>query len=69
MTGPKYCLNYESGDYEWIDEDGFSIDRGEFVFNWDNSEYEREKDEEDSFWTDDDEDDDGLFTLLSDDEY
>lgn len=42
----KYVLNYESGDFEWITEDGFSIDRGEFVYNWDDSEYRREEEEE-----------------------
>lgn len=31
----KYCMNYETGDYQWINEDGFSIDRGEYVYNWD----------------------------------
>ena len=20
--GPKWCMNYDSGDYEWIDESG-----------------------------------------------
>ena len=20
--GTKYCMNYDSGEYEWIDEDG-----------------------------------------------
>ena len=25
----KWCLNYDSGEYEHIDKDGFSIDRGE----------------------------------------
>lgn len=53
---PKYCLNYESGDYEWITEDGYSIDRGEYVYNWDDSEYHQEE-EEQSFWGNDDDDD------------
>lgn len=39
----KWCFNYESGEYEYIDRDGFSIDRGEYVFNWDDSEYEQEE--------------------------
>ncbi len=43
---PKYCLNYDSGDYEWIDENGYSIDQGEYVYNWDDSEYRREEEEE-----------------------
>ena len=42
----KWCLNYESGEYEYIDKDGFSIDRGEYVYNWDDSEYLREEEEE-----------------------
>lgn len=42
----KWCLNYDSGEYEHITEDGFSIDRGEYVYNWDDSEYEREREEE-----------------------
>ena len=52
----KWCFNYESGVYEYIDRDGFSIDRGEYVYNWDDSEYEREERERD-LWRDDDEDD------------
>ena len=30
----KWCFNYESGEYEYIEKDGFSIDRGEYVYNW-----------------------------------
>lgn len=46
----KLCFNYDSGEYEYIDKDEFSITQGEYVFNWDNSEYigeesEREKQE------------------------
>ena len=33
----KYAFNYDSG---------FSIDRGECVYNWDDSEYRREEEEE-----------------------
>lgn len=33
----KWCFNYESGEYEYIEKDGFSIDRGEYVYNWDDS--------------------------------
>ena len=39
----KWCYNYESGDYEYIDRDGFSWDRGEYVYNWDDSEYREEE--------------------------
>ncbi len=41
----KWCMNYESGEYENIDRDGFSWDRGEYVLNWDDSEYRREEEE------------------------
>ena len=43
---PKWCFNYESGEYEYIDRNGFSVDRGEYVYNWDDSEYRREEQEE-----------------------
>lgn len=39
----KYTFNYDSGEYEYIERDGFSIDRGEYVYNWDDSEYRREE--------------------------
>ena len=48
--GPKYCMNYDSGEYEWIDEDGYSWDQGEYVFNWDDSNYRNEFDEEEDDW-------------------
>ena len=41
----KYCFNYDSGEYENIERDGFSIDQGEYVYNWDDSEYRREEEE------------------------
>ena len=41
----KWCLNYDSGEYEYIERDGFSLDRGEYVYNWDDSEYRREEEE------------------------
>ena len=50
----KWCFKYESGEYEYIDKDGYSIDRGEYVYNWDDSEYRREEEEEDE---EDEEDD------------
>ena len=46
MIMSKWCYNYDSGEYEYIDKDGFSIDRGEYVYNWDDSEYRREEEEE-----------------------
>ena len=56
----KWCYNYDSGEYEYIDKDGFSIDRGEYVYNWDDSEYrrEREEEEEEGRRRQEDEDDD-----------
>ena len=42
----KYAFDYETGEYEYIEEDGFSIDRGEYTYNWDDSEYWREEEEE-----------------------
>ena len=54
---PKWCFNYESGDYEYIERDGFSIDRGEYVCNWDDSEYRREEEEEEERRRNDEEDD------------
>ncbi len=41
----KYCFNYDSGEYENIERDGFSIDQGEYVYNWDDSEYRLEEEE------------------------
>lgn len=32
-----YAFDYETGEYEYIEEDGFSIDRGEYTYNWDDS--------------------------------
>lgn len=52
---PKYCFNYDSGDYELIDENGFSYDQGDYVYNWDKSAYEEE-----NFFNSDDDDDDDL---------
>ncbi len=58
---PKWCFNYDSGDYECIEKDGFSIDRGEYVYNWDDREYRREEEEERrrslDRWSEDEEDD------------
>ena len=41
-----WCLNYDSGEYEYIDKDGYSIDQGKYVYNWDDSEYLREEEAE-----------------------
>jgi len=56
----KYEFDYETGEYEYIERDGFSIDRGEYTYNWDDSEYRREEEEENRFRMrlfDDEEDD------------
>ena len=53
----KWCFNYESGEYEYIEKDGFSIDRGEYVYYWDDSEYRREEEEHRNSLFDDDDDD------------
>lgn len=42
----KWCFNYDSGEYENIEKNGFSIDRGEYVYNWDDSDYRREEEDE-----------------------
>ena len=41
----KWCFNYDSGEYENIERDGFSIDRGKYLYNWDDSEYRQEEEE------------------------
>lgn len=40
----KMCFNFESGEYELIDESGFSYTQGEYVYNWDRSAYDDECD-------------------------
>ena len=54
----KYVFDYETGEYEYIERDGFSIDRGEYTYSWDDSEYRREEQESvfGSLLDDDDED-------------
>ena len=54
----KYCFDYETGEFENIEEDGFSIDRGEYTYNWDDSEYRREREEEEEEQRRRDEEDD-----------
>lgn len=50
----KWCFNYDSSEYEYIDRNGFSFSSGEFVFNWDNSEYQNEENDDNFLWQDDD---------------
>ena len=45
----KLCYNYESGQYEYLEKDGFSVERGEYVLLWDDSEYRREEQEQQEF--------------------
>ena len=55
----QVVFNYESGEYEYIEKDGFSIDRGEYVYNWDDSEYRHDDEEEEcrnSLFDDEDDD-------------
>ena len=40
------CFNYETGQYEDIDRDGYSHTQGRYVYLWDDSEYRREEEEE-----------------------
>ena len=54
---PKWCYNYDSDEYEYIERDGYSIDRGEYVYNWDDSEYRCEEKEEEERRRNDEEDD------------
>ena len=46
----KWCFNFGSGKFERIDRNGFSLERGEFVHNWDDSEYRRREEEEEEDW-------------------
>lgn len=52
----KWCLNYESGEYEDIDKDGYSWTQGKYVYNWDDSEYRREEEDKEQRLWDDEED-------------
>ncbi|MBE6828459.1 MAG: hypothetical protein E7514_07650 [Ruminococcaceae bacterium] len=42
----KWCFDYETGEFANIERDGFNVDRGEYTYNWDDSEYRREEEEE-----------------------
>jgi len=64
----KWCFDYETGEFANIERDGFNVDRGEYTYNWDDSEYRREE-EEDSFrMMDDDDDNNGLIGMIDDDD-
>lgn len=55
----KWCFNYESGKYEHISENGFSLEQGGFVLLWDDSEYRQEEEErqQEEAWRQEEEDD------------
>ena len=57
----KLCFNYETGDYEYIERDGFCYETGTYTYNWDDSEYRREEEEEERRKS---EEDDWLYDLL-----
>lgn len=42
----KWCYNYDDGEYQEIDRDGYNWEKGEYCMNWDDSEYRREEEEE-----------------------
>ena len=42
----KWCFNYDSGEYEDINKDGYSWTQGEYVYNWDDSTYREEEEDE-----------------------
>ena len=46
----KYCMNYNSAKYEWIDEYGYSCGQDKHVYKWDDSDYRNERDEEEEDW-------------------
>lgn len=52
----KWCFDYEMGEFANIERDGFNVDRGEYTYNWDDSEYRQE------------DDDNGLIGLIDDDD-
>lgn len=41
----KWCINYAFDQYEEIEEDGYSLSRGESFYNWNDSDYRREEEE------------------------
>lgn len=43
----KWCYNYDSSEYEYIEKDGFSIDQGDYVYNCDDSEYHNDDEDND----------------------
>lgn len=46
---PKLCYNYESGQYEYLEKDGFSVERGEYVQLWEETECRREEPPQEEF--------------------
>ncbi len=39
-------MNYDFGKYEDIDKDGYSYTQGEYIYNWDDSEYRQDEEEQ-----------------------
>lgn len=54
----KWCFDFETGEFANIERDGFNIDRGEYTYNWDDSEYRQEEEEEEE---------ENLFGIMDDD--
>ena len=50
----KWTLNYDTGDYEWMDKNGYSYDTGEYSYNFDKSPFEEEERSSSSLWDDED---------------
>ena len=42
----KWCWNWETGQDEDIDEDGYSWTQGKYVNNWDDGPYREERERE-----------------------
>ena len=43
-------MNYNSVEYESIDEDEYSCDQDEYVYNWNDRDYRNGRDEEEEDW-------------------
>lgn len=43
----KYCFYYDTGEYEYIDEHGYSQDRCEYVYNYDRTPFNNDNNNDD----------------------
>lgn len=43
----EWCLNYETGDYDYIEKDGFCQSTGEYTYNFDDSPYRNNDNDDD----------------------